>query len=347
VLSRDSLASAECAESIAAWGAIAMPSNQRLQPTPPLRRTTSVTGRRTACGVAAGSVTADTRVVGQPPSRAHGRLDSDMVIRNSYDDNPSTAEFYDHVVPYCDRPDVAFYVEEASRSGGPVLELGCGTGRILIPTARAGIEIVGVDASESMLSVCRRNLDGEPDTVRALVKLRQGDMRDFELGQSFGLITMPFRSFQHVLTVDEQLCCLACIRQHLTNGGRLVFDVFNPSLAMLTSPDVGTEIGEEPEFTLPSGSRVTRRYRVTSRDHPHQQNAVELIYYVSHPDGSEERIVHGFSMRYLFRYELEHLLARSGFELRELYADFDRQPYGSKYPGDLIAIAEAARTGAG
>lgn len=270
-----------------------------------------------------------------------------MCARSSYDDHPLTAQLYDHVVPYRDRPDVAFYVEQATRSGGPVLELGCGTGRILIPTARAGVEIVGLDAAESMLAVCQARLSDEPESVRSRVTLMGGDMRDFDLGQSFSLVTMPFRSFQHVLTVDEQLSCLSCVRQHLADGGLFVFDVFNPSLAALTSPDLGQEVSEEPEFTLPDGSRVTRRYRVTSRDYFHQTNAIELIYYVTCPDGGEERIVHGFLMRYVFRYELEHLLVRSGFKLRKLYSDFDRQPYGATYPGDLVAIAEAARTRAG
>lgn len=292
------------------------------------------------------SLTVDTWVLASPVL-PDGRFDQGMSARSSYDDHPLTAQLYDHVVPYRDKPDVAFYVGQATRSGGPVLELGCGTGRILIPTARAGVEVVGLDASESMLSVCQARLSEEPESVRSRVTLLGGDMRDFDLGRSFPLITMPFRSFQHMVTVGEQLGCLSCVAQHLADGGLLAFDVFNPSLAALTSPDLGQEVSEEPEFMLPDGSRVTRCYRVASRDYFHQTNEVELIYYVTSPDGTEERIVHGFLMRYVFRYELEHLLVRSGFELRELYSDFDKRPYGATYPGDLIAIAEVARTVAG
>jgi hypothetical protein len=90
------------------------------------------------------------------------------------------------------------------------------------------------------------------------------------------------------------------VADHLADGGRLVLDVFNPSLDSLTSQDLGKEVSEEPDFTLPGGSRVTRRYRVTSRDYFDQQIAVELIHYVAHQDGKEERIVHGFPIRYLF-----------------------------------------------
>src|SRR5919108_950359 len=95
------------------------------------------------------------------------------------------ADLYDYVVPYRTRPDINFFVEAAQASGGPVLELGCGTGRILIPTARAGVEIVGLDASRLMLSECRKKLSRESDDVRSRVDLVRGDMRQFALGRQF------------------------------------------------------------------------------------------------------------------------------------------------------------------
>jgi SAM-dependent methyltransferase len=256
-----------------------------------------------------------------------------------YEECAYTAEFYDHVVPYRERADVDFFVEAAVESGGPVLEIGCGTGRILIPTARAGIEIVGLDLSSHMLRICREQLLDEPEDVRARVQLVKADMRDFELGQSFRLVTMPFRPFQHLTTVDDQRACLGRIRDHLVGGGRLILDLFNPSLNVLTRDDQGEELGDEPEFTVPDGRRVLRRSRFVSKDLFNQINHCELIYYVTHPDGRQERLVHAFPMRYLFRFEAEHLLARCGFELEHVYADYDKSPYGSKYPGELIIVA--------
>ena len=90
-----------------------------------------------------------------------------MAISTAYEDYAVTADFYDYIVPYRNRPDVAFFVVMATQSGGPVLEVGCGTGRVLIPTARAGIEIVGIDLSPSMLDVCRQRLVQEPVEVQA------------------------------------------------------------------------------------------------------------------------------------------------------------------------------------
>jgi SAM-dependent methyltransferase len=259
-----------------------------------------------------------------------------------HDGRASTAEFYDHIPPYVARQDVAFYVDVARQYGGPVLEIGCGTGRILIPTARAGIEIVGLDNSESMLSVCREKLAREPPEVQLRVELLPGDMRDFDLGRSFNLVTIPFRVFLHLITVEEQLSCLACIRSHLSDDGRLVLDLFNPYLERLVSDRYLEERPTEGPFTLPDGRKVFRGDRVASRDLFAQVQQVEMIYHVTHPDGREERVVHAFPFRYLFRFEAEHLLARSGFEVEEVYADFDRSPYGSKYPGELIFVARKA-----
>jgi len=250
------------------------------------------------------------------------------------------ADLYDDVVPYRNRADLNFYVEAARDSGGPVLEVGCGTGRVLIRTARAGIKIVGLDLSPGMLKMCEARLLAEAKEVRSNVRLVLGDMRDFDLKETFSLVTVPFRPFQHLITVEDQLACLDSIRRHLVPGGRLIFDLFNPSLEALVQNNLGQEMGEEPEFTSIDGRRVIRRHKIVSRDYFNQVQQVELIYHVKHTNGREERLVHPFPMRYLFRFEAEHLLARSGFDIENVYADFDKSAYGSKYPGELIFVAK-------
>lgn len=254
----------------------------------------------------------------------------------------ATAEFYDYVVPYQARPDVAFFVEAAQASGGPVLEVGCGTGRVLIPTARAGIAITGIDLSPHMLDVCERRLEQEPVEVQNRAQLDQADMRDFDLGQTFKLITIPFRPFQHLIEVEDQIACLRCSHRHLADDGQFILDVFNPALSALARELTGEEQDDGPAFTMPDGRRVQRRSRVVKRDVFKQYQDVELIYYATHPDGHTERTIHAFPMRYLFRYEVEHLLARCGFEVEALYADYDKSPFGSKDPGELIFVARKA-----
>jgi SAM-dependent methyltransferase len=256
-----------------------------------------------------------------------------------YQEYAFIADLYDHVIPYRERPDITFYIDAAKSAGGPVLELGCGTGRVLIPTAKTGIAITGLDLSTPMLNVCRKRLRQETEDVQSRVDLVQADMRSFSLEQKFSLATIPFRPFQHLISIKDQLACLQAIHRHLVPEGMLVFDIFNPSFESLVRQDEGQEIGDEPEFTTPDGRRVIRKHKVTSRDRYNQINYVELIYYVTHPNGEEERLVHAFPMRYLFRYEAEHLLERAGFEVEQLYANFEKQPYGSEYPGDLIFVA--------
>lgn len=84
---------------------------------------------------------------------------------------------------------------------------------------------------------------------------------------------------------------------------------------------------------------MLRRQRIASRDYARQISQIELIYYVTHADGRQERLVHAFPFRYLFRYEAEHLLERAGFHVEEVYSDYDRSPFGAKYPGELILLA--------
>jgi SAM-dependent methyltransferase len=264
-----------------------------------------------------------------------------MSHTTSTDSYVSIADLYDHVVPYRERQDVAFFVAMAQESGGPVLEIGCGTGRVLIPTARAGVEIAGLDASQAMLAVCRQKLAREPVDIQAKVlQLTQGDMRDFDLCRQFALVTLPFRPFQHLITVEDQLAALSSIGRHLRGGGRLVFDLFNASLKALANDDtLGVEFGDEPAFTMPDGRQVKRKHKIVARNLFTQVQDIELIYEVIYPDGRQERLVHEFPMRYLFRYEAEHLLARAGFVIEHVYADYDQSPYGSKYPGELIFVA--------
>ena len=260
-----------------------------------------------------------------------------METSDDYDEYAPIADLYDYVVPYVTRTDVDFFVEAARESGGPVLEVGCGTGRILIPTARAGINIAGLDISPRMLEVCRTRLLDEPEAVRSRARLVQADMRSFDLAQTFSLVTLPFRPFQHLLTVEAQLTCLRSIYRHMAEGGRLILDLFNPSLEALVQD--GQEFGREPEFTTPDGRRVVRHPKIVACDRFNQVNQIELVHYITHPDGREERLVHAFPIRYLFRFEAEHLLARCGFAVEALYADTDKSPYGSKYPGELIFMA--------
>lgn len=249
------------------------------------------------------------------------------------------ADYYDHVPIYRDRPDVAFFVDLACGAGGDVLEMACGTGRVLLPCARAGATMVGVDLSPTMLDRARAHLAGEPPDVRSRVHLVCGDMREFDLGRTFALITLPFRGFQHMMTSGDQRAALRRLRAHLAPGGLLVLDLFNPSIPFLGDERFTMNPIVEPEFRMPDGRTVVRSYRIASRDYAAQTQEVEFTFAVTWPDGRHERHTEQFSIRYTFRYELEYLLQCEGFTVEAIYGDYDRSPFGARYPGELIAMA--------
>lgn len=167
------------------------------------------------------------------------------------------ALFYDHVATGVEG-DVAFYVAEAVAAGSPILELECGTGRILIPVAEAGVEIVGLDVSADMLALARAKLAASPAAVQGRVRLVHGDMRTFELAQPFTLVTIPYRAFLHNLSADDQLRTLERARRHLADNGRLILNVFDPSVRRLAAGRWSAPAGWHREFRHPrTGNRVT------------------------------------------------------------------------------------------
>jgi len=152
-----------------------------------------------------------------------------MEIRDGASEYDELAELYDELHP--GQPgDLEFYQSLAAACDPPVLELGCGTGRVTIPLARSGVPIVGLDASMAMLTVARRKGLGVEN-----IEWVEGDMRDFELGRRFGLIIIPYGSFQHLLSVEDQQAALAGCHRHLLPGGRLAFNIFNPSITTIAA----------------------------------------------------------------------------------------------------------------
>jgi len=248
------------------------------------------------------------------------------------------AELYDSVTLYRSRPDVNFYVEEAEAMAGNVLELGCGTGRVLIPVARLGKEVTGVDNSPRMLALCQKQLESEPSEVRRNVTLVHADMRDLNLGRRFSLVMIPFRPMQHLVAVSDQIATLEAIHRHLEPGGRLVFDVFNPKLESLLE-DRTAEREDTAEVDLGDGRSFRRTARVAAVHVVDQYSEAELIYYVREADGTTQRLVQGFLMRWYWLYEVEHLLMRSSFRPKAVFGDFNRSLLTDTSP-EMIFIAE-------
>ncbi len=264
-----------------------------------------------------------------------------MSTYGGYEDNPLLAELYDHNPSYTGRPDVEFWVSLARAAHGTTLELGCGTGRVLVPTAAAGCPIVGLDLSEPMLERCRQKLRAQPPEVQARARLVRANMAGFDLGERFALITTPFRPFQHLVSVDDQLECLRAAHRHLASGGLLVLDLFRPNLHYLTAADTTQEREDYAGGRLPDGSSVRRTHRLAAVHLVDQVNDSELIHYVERPDGRTERVVQAFPFRWFTRWEVVHLLGRCGFAVREIYGSYDRSAFTDSSP-EMIFVAEKA-----
>lgn len=250
------------------------------------------------------------------------------------------AEFYDVVHESRSRRDLNFFLDYSKRAKGRTLELGCGTGRVLIPTAIAGCGITGLDLSPYMLKKCQDKLDRQSKKVQERVRLIQGNMTNFENGELYQLVIIPFNTFQQLISVEEQKACLHCIINHLLPRGLLVLDIFHPFPPRLVpDPKYTTEIECLPETRLPDGRILRCTSRTANFHRGEQYNDIELIYYVSHPDGKMERLVQAFPMRYFFRYEVEHLLNLCGFRVIELFGDYDRSKFSNDSP-QMIFVAE-------
>jgi SAM-dependent methyltransferase len=240
--------------------------------------------------------------------------------------------------------DVAFYARVAAGSGGPVLEVGCGTGRVALAAAAAGAPTVGLERAAALLSVAAGKRTRSPAAVRSRLALVRADMRAYAFRRPFARVLMPFRVFQAMLTVDDQLAALAAARRALAPGGRLVLDLFDPRL------DVLAEAAEGPAPLAPTGrsfrdERGEWRERVAAR-YALESQIVDLTYVYERAgdDGAvADRSFERIRVRYFTRWEFEHLLVRAGYEVEALYGGWDGSPPSAEGE-DMIWIARKADT---
>jgi SAM-dependent methyltransferase len=200
--------------------------------------------------------------------------------------------------------DVDFYVAEARKAGGPVVELGVGTGRIAVPTAAAGVRVIGVDSSRAMLEVCRRR--AAEAGVTHLLDLRVGDLRSPPVEERVRLVTSPFRALLHLESDEERAEALAAVRVLLRPAGRFVFDVFAPSRADVEETN-GRWLMREPGIWERADWDLETRV-LTLRVRGREAETAMRLSWLSPP-------------------EWRRLLENAGFEILACYGWFDMAPY--------------------
>lgn len=225
-----------------------------------------------------------------------------------------------------DLVDLPFYLDLAEQSRGPVLEIACGTGRVLLPIARKGSEIWGVDNSLPMLRILHENLVREEPQVLQRVTVQQGDMRNFRLQHKFPLVIIPFRPMQHMFTVEDQVAALRTAAAHLTATGILAFDVFYPKFETIWAK-VGEEI-PEMEWSLSSdpAKLVRRFFRKDSIDKINQIFSFTFIFRTYQSGALVLEESEEFRLCYYTYPHIRSLFLLAGLEPVAEYGSFAKTP---------------------
>ncbi len=243
----------------------------------------------------------------------------------------SDAKRYDLVeAAYATGKFLDFYQRQVARYGEPVLELACGSGRLTIPLAEAGINITGVDLSEDMLDLARLKASKRGVTPQ----LVHADVRAFDLGRQFKFIFIPAQSLTHLQKRYEIEDCFACVRQHLAVDGRLLVELFNPSMKLLArAPETRYDIGEYDDSDL--GGKV----KVTEEVHYDSAEQTSYVRWFFRSEGSDEERVLCFSMRQFFPCEIDELLWYNGLKIEHKYGDYDENEFCDSSPQQLIVCS--------
>ena len=229
------------------------------------------------------------------------------------------AKFYDLIYDKIrTETDMEYYLRKIAETDGPILEIGVGTGRFFSEAIKTGADIYGIDMSESMLDVLRKKID-KSDHHR----VSQQNGIDFKLDQQFELILAPFRVFSHLLTTEEQLMTLNNIGHHLTDNGKLIFDLYVPNPEMLVS-GMDNVIDFEGEYK--PGLKLIRKTSMRA-DLVNQISDVSMKLSWDEPEGSRNEIW-DFKFRFFYRYEIEHLIRISDLTLLDFFGDFEENPLG-------------------
>ena len=247
---------------------------------------------------------------------------------NSLYDRP---DLYDLMAP----PDPVlerFYVETARERGGRVLELACGSGRLSVPLARAGLQVIGGDLSAEMLQRARRFADA--DAVE--LDLVQLDMRDFELnGRTFDTIIVAANSILHLHSLEDFERFFRSVARHLAAEGRLVFDAFLPSFALLSRvPGQRQLVGAAVHDTL---GKVTVEEALARYDPLAQISHVDWYWST---DERKDFLKSSWQMRSVFPQEMALLIAAGGLRLVERFSDFDRRPLAAESRRQICVCAQ-------
>jgi ubiquinone/menaquinone biosynthesis C-methylase UbiE len=219
--------------------------------------------------------------------------------------------------------DLFMYENLARRCGSPILELGCGTGRVALHLAQAGFEVVGLDTSSAMLSIAHEKLSRAG--LSEQVHLSQGDLADLAFDRQFALAILAINTFMHFRTIAAQVRVLANVRRHLEPAGWLIIDLPRADRSLLL--EAGEHLTINHILTDPDTGQPIIKTVVATVDLATQTQHLTLAYDETDEAGNVRRTTASFQVRYFVRYEMELLLDKSGFAVEALYGSYELDPY--------------------
>jgi SAM-dependent methyltransferase len=230
------------------------------------------------------------------------------------------SEFYEL---FADNSDIPFFLEYARKTGSPILDLAAGTCRVTFALAQEGFDVVALEKSQSMLAEATAKLKRSTTSLRNRIKLVEGSMAEFSLGQQFSLVIVP-NSFGHLLTTEAQLSSIRCVNEHLADDGLFILDIYPGEFQYerATFEDVPSK--------LPDGRTVTRSGVIRS-DFENHLMRVDLRYSVQDTDGQvidEIDVVSNAAL--IFKHEVDYLIRMSGMQIENEFGDFKKNPYTSE-----------------
>jgi len=220
--------------------------------------------------------------------------------------------------------DIPFIIEYAKKQRGGVLELGCGTGRVLIPIAEAGMKIIGIDNSLNMLKVAKDKIAQKPLRVQRNIELVHSRMQNFSLKKKFSLIICTFNTFMHITKREDQLQVLKNVYRHLGRNGLFINEIFIPSFTFKEKTSQQEIVERERQMTFKKVGNLRYHYHTQILDVNYKYEKI------NNKSEAKDCYVHSFQLRYTLYPEMKELLSKSGLVIVDAFSNYDKKPFDGK-----------------
>jgi SAM-dependent methyltransferase len=235
----------------------------------------------------------------------------------------NTAWLYDYDMRDNLKDDIPFYIGYAAKTGNKVLELGCGTGRVALELAKTGAKVTGLELSDTMIEMFHQKLEKADDNIKDKITIVKSNMANFSLNKKFDLVIAPFRAFQALTDDIDIKSSLKCIREHLTEEGLFIVNVFRP-YKQLDQSWCYPETVQWETVDESTGCKIAKKTWGDKIDMENQVIYPHYAFEIIHSDGSFERIEDDLKLKYYYYHQLKSYIINAGLTIVEEYGWYDK-----------------------